>query len=268
MSDCEERKGSSKKEKSPQVASSSFREENYQCLPVNVNNYAKDDMVNKRRSKISLSSSRKEKKKRRRHRDEESDSGCSSGHRRHKREKKEKKKHRRKRSYSRSRHRLKKYCSSSETGDSDSEDIGKKREKQKKNSSSSKTMDPSMDREKVDVHRSAKGSAGDISSPLLPVVETTRLVEMQPTEKEEKLDAAARRMVPMTREQYLAQQAQVREVYDPETGRMRLVRGNGEIIERIVSRERHLQINQQATRGDGASFSRMIHNKASSERRF
>jgi hypothetical protein len=67
----------------------------------------------------------------------------------------------------------------------------------------------------------------------------------------------------MTREQYEAEQSKVREVYDPESGRMRLVRGSGEIIERIVSRQAHQQINQQATRGDGASFSRMI-NKASS----
>jgi hypothetical protein len=71
--------------------------------------------------------------------------------------------------------------------------------------------------------------------------------------------AAARQMVPMTREQYEAEQSKVREVYDPDSGRMRLVRGSGEIIERIVSREAHQQINRQATRGDGESFSRSVH---------
>lgn len=70
-------------------------------------------------------------------------------------------------------------------------------------------------------------------------------------------DATKRRvMVPMTKEQYEAEQSKVRQVYDPESGRYRLVRGSGEIIESIVSREDHLRINQQATRGDGASFSR------------
>eukprot|EP00978_Attheya_sp_CCMP212_P034323 scaffold143160_cov61-Attheya_sp.AAC.1 len=65
-------------------------------------------------------------------------------------------------------------------------------------------------------------------------------------------------MVPMTREQYEAQQAVVREVYDAESGRFRLVRGSGEIIERIVSRDAHAQINRVATRTDGTCFSRDI----------
>lgn len=74
----------------------------------------------------------------------------------------------------------------------------------------------------------------------------------------------SRRMMPMSREEYEAEQSQIREVYDPESGRTRLVRGRGEIIERIVSRETHQTINQQATRGDGASFSRTIYRAASS----
>lgn len=76
----------------------------------------------------------------------------------------------------------------------------------------------------------------------------------------------SRRMVPMTREEYEAEQSQIREVYDPESGRTRLVRGRGEIIERIVSREMHQSINQQATRGDGASFSRTIYRATTSKR--
>jgi len=64
-----------------------------------------------------------------------------------------------------------------------------------------------------------------------------------------------RMMIPMSREDYEAQQSVVREVYDEESGRYRLVRGNGEIIERIVSRSDHQRINQTATQGDGSSFS-------------
>jgi hypothetical protein len=67
------------------------------------------------------------------------------------------------------------------------------------------------------------------------------------------------RMVPMSREQYEAEQSIIREVYDEESGRYRLVRGSGEIIERIVSRSAHQQINQTATRGDGSSFSRSVY---------
>ena len=68
----------------------------------------------------------------------------------------------------------------------------------------------------------------------------------------------ARSMVPMSREQYEAEQSVIREVYDEESGRYRLVRGSGEIIERIVSQGEHSRINQTATRGDGASFARNI----------
>ena len=62
----------------------------------------------------------------------------------------------------------------------------------------------------------------------------------------------------MSFEAYQAQQAVVREVYDEETGRMRLVKGTGEIIERIVSKEEQRAINRQATEGDGRSFQVMM----------
>jgi hypothetical protein len=63
---------------------------------------------------------------------------------------------------------------------------------------------------------------------------------------------------PMTQGQYLQLQSQVREVIDPATGRMRLVRGTGEIIERIVTKHEHQQLNANATRGDGDRFSREV----------
>ncbi|XP_061166370.1 ADP-ribosylation factor-like protein 6-interacting protein 4 isoform X2 [Saccostrea echinata] len=63
-----------------------------------------------------------------------------------------------------------------------------------------------------------------------------------------------RMMKPMTKEEWEKQQSVVRRVYDPETGRNRLVKGDGEILEEIVSKERHKQINKQATQGDGLFF--------------
>lgn len=68
-------------------------------------------------------------------------------------------------------------------------------------------------------------------------------------------------MVPMSREEYEKEQSKIREVYDPLSGRVRLVRGSGEIIERIVSSTTHRQINSQATSGDGYAFSRGIYNR-------
>uniref|UniRef100_A0A7S3V451 ADP-ribosylation factor-like protein 6-interacting protein 4 n=1 Tax=Chaetoceros debilis TaxID=122233 RepID=A0A7S3V451_9STRA len=65
-------------------------------------------------------------------------------------------------------------------------------------------------------------------------------------------------MKPMSKDEYEALQSTIREVYDPLSGRYRLVRGTGEIIERIVSRSDHERINQIATRSDGTSFSKSI----------
>lgn len=69
---------------------------------------------------------------------------------------------------------------------------------------------------------------------------------------EQKARLATKR--PITKEEYDAKQAVIRRVVDPESGRTRLVRGEGEIIEEMVSREKHKDINKQATKGDGKFF--------------
>ncbi|KAK2911388.1 hypothetical protein Q8A67_003521 [Cirrhinus molitorella] len=63
---------------------------------------------------------------------------------------------------------------------------------------------------------------------------------------------------PMTKEEYEARQSVIRRVLDPETGRTRLVRGDGEILEEIVSKDRHKEINKQATKGDGDAFQKRL----------
>lgn len=59
---------------------------------------------------------------------------------------------------------------------------------------------------------------------------------------------------PETREQYEARQSEIRREIDPVTGRSRLIKGDGEVLEEIVSRDRHQMINKQATQGDGEYF--------------
>lgn len=66
--------------------------------------------------------------------------------------------------------------------------------------------------------------------------------------------APKRLLAPVTKEEYEKQQSVIQRVYDEDTKRHRLVRGSGEIVEEIVSKERHKQINQEATRGDGMNF--------------
>ncbi|XP_013188134.1 ADP-ribosylation factor-like protein 6-interacting protein 4 [Amyelois transitella] len=71
-------------------------------------------------------------------------------------------------------------------------------------------------------------------------------------------------MAPMTKEEWEKKQSVVRRVLDEDTGRYRLIKGDGEVLEEIVSRDRHKQINRQATQADGEFFqSNTVHKKAS-----
>ncbi len=54
----------------------------------------------------------------------------------------------------------------------------------------------------------------------------------------------SRAMVPMTKEEWERQQSVIRKVYDADTGRHRLIRGSGEVIEEIVSQVRQREINR------------------------
>lgn len=59
---------------------------------------------------------------------------------------------------------------------------------------------------------------------------------------------------PVTPNEHRKRQSEMRRVVDSSTGRVRLIRGEGEIIEEIVSRERHAKINSLATQTDGLIF--------------
>ena len=67
--------------------------------------------------------------------------------------------------------------------------------------------------------------------------------------------------VPMTKEEYDKKQSVVKRVFDEDTGRMRLVKGDGEIIEEIVSASRQKEINKMATKSDGQSFQASLNSK-------
>lgn len=70
----------------------------------------------------------------------------------------------------------------------------------------------------------------------------------------EELLQKSKNMAPMTKEEWEKQQSVVKRVYDEETGRHRLIKGTGEVLEEIVSKDMHKQINKQATVGDGNYF--------------
>jgi len=71
-------------------------------------------------------------------------------------------------------------------------------------------------------------------------------------------DISVKRFAPMSKEEWEKQQSIVRRVFDEDTGRMRLVKGTGEILEECVSRDRQQAINKQATMADGESFQRSL----------
>lgn len=59
---------------------------------------------------------------------------------------------------------------------------------------------------------------------------------------------------PETKEEYEKRQSVIRRVVDPESGRTRLIKGDGEILEEIVTKERHKEINKLATKTDGEVY--------------
>ena len=79
-----------------------------------------------------------------------------------------------------------------------------------------------------------------------------------PDNSEAAAAAARRSMAPMTQAEWEQRRSVVRRVLDPDTGRHRLVKGDGEILEEIVSYRRHREIREMATRMDGAAFQRSI----------
>ncbi|CAG9857163.1 unnamed protein product [Phyllotreta striolata] len=68
------------------------------------------------------------------------------------------------------------------------------------------------------------------------------------------MDSKSKSLAPMTKEEWEKKQSVIRRVYDESTGRHRLIKGDGEVLEEIVSRERHKEINRNATKGDGDYF--------------
>jgi len=188
---------------------------------------------------------RKRRKRERRSSDDTSSLRSSSSEDSRRRQRKDRKRRKKKKHK-----RRRKYDSSSE--DSDYEKPRKSHRSESKRKRRSKARGESRD---------SSLQAESKEPPSTSEEEKVKLhstVASRPPPSAKQVSARAKSMVPMSREQYEAQQAVIREVYDEETGRTRLVRGTGEIIERIVSRSDHERLNQQATRGDGSFYSRHI----------
>jgi hypothetical protein len=185
--------------------------------------------------------------------EEDSHSDSSREEARRKRKKKEKKKRRKEE------RREKRRSHSSEDGS----DYSRQRRKKKRKKEKKKWKGPEEGTASYPDGFAAQDASAMEAKPLPKTEHVSEPADPGEQQKEQvERQAKLQRMVPMSREQYEAQQSQIREVYDPESGRYRLVRGTGEIIERIVSRADHAAINKQATQGDGSSFARSVYQAA------
>ncbi|KAI8799409.1 nuclear RNA-splicing-associated protein-domain-containing protein [Cladochytrium replicatum] len=101
-----------------------------------------------------------------------------------------------------------------------------------------------------------------------PANEKVTTVSSAPTNTTSDGSSGHRRaMVPQTKQEHEKQESVFREVYDPLSGRTRLVKGSGEIMERIVSRDQQRAINKTSTQTDGAVFSAFAANAAATTSR-
>lgn len=146
-------------------------------------------------------------------------------HEKHKKSKKSDKKKKRKRSRSRS----------SESSDRSS--LKTKKKKSKKSKKKSK-------------HNEKETSSGTSSSKI-------KIVTKSESEEDYGIPVDlmnTKAKAPERKEEYEKRQSIIRKVYDEESGRLRLIKGDGEVIEEIVTKKAHDEINKNATQSDGSTF--------------
>jgi len=171
------------------------------------------------------------------------------------------------------RHSKRRSISSSSGSSDDSHAKRKKKTKKHKKHSSDSEQDDRKTKKSKKHSKKKKKKAKELITkvpnkehltklqPLVSQIKCTDAIgthESITSESEEVKIPKKRAMVPMTKEEYDRQQNVVRRVFDPETGRNRLVKESGEILEEIVSQTRHKEINKMSTMHDGQYFASSI----------
>lgn len=141
--------------------------------------------------------------------------------------------------------------SSSENDDLNSSDSERLRKKHKKKSKKKRKHERKEKRKKM---KKSKHSEESVKNTEVITADGQKDPEMGLKEMGPSVEDARKAMAPMTKEEWEKQQSVIRRVYDPETGRNRLIKGDGEVLEEIVSKERHKEINKAATIKDGEHF--------------
>lgn len=134
----------------------------------------------------------------------------------------------------------------------------KKKEKKKRKHKESRQADKHKKKHKKRKHKKHRSEKHNDAVGPLPSI--TKDVAPVPNNEEKSTPATSTVVparpvrAPMTKAEWEKQQSIIRRVHDPTTGRDRLVKGDGEIMEEIVTKDRHKQINKQATLGDGLFY--------------
>lgn len=135
----------------------------------------------------------------------------------------------------------------------------KKRKRHSSSSSSSSTSSSSSSDEKYQKRKKLKKKKSKKIT--VKIGETSKKLEKSNSSSSSECDFGIpihlmdnKQKAPETKEEYEKRQSIIRRVVDPETGRTRLIKGDGEILEEIVTRDLHLQINKQATQTDGQVY--------------
>ncbi|XP_048786658.1 putative pre-mRNA-splicing factor ATP-dependent RNA helicase DHX16 [Lagopus muta] len=134
---------------------------------------------------------------------------------------------------------------SSSTSSSDSDTKAKRHGKRKrgkhkdKKKKIKKKLKKSKERVKED-----RGVSEALPGPSLELWQKEPQVDPGPVLTDEQ-KSRIQAMKPMTKEEWDVRQSVIRRVVDPETGRTRLIKGDGEVLEEIISKERHKEINKQ-----------------------
>merc|ERR1712242_239539 len=142
----------------------------------------------------------------------------------------------------------------------DTPKVKAKKKKKKKKYSSSSESESSDSEEESDSDSSSSTPKKKKKKKGTKSVEDLSISELEEAAKarNKQLAEERKRKAPMTKEEWEKQQSVIRREFDEDTGRVRLVKGTGEILEEIVSRDRQKEINKQATLADGDSFSRDV----------
>ncbi|CAG7837176.1 unnamed protein product [Allacma fusca] len=153
--------------------------------------------------------------------------------------------------------------SSSDSDSSTASDVRKKKKKSRERKSSKKSKKKKHKKTKKSESRKLKKKSQRkdkkkiTSTPLSTPVQTKILAQDESKTigpDPVKLIEESKKYAPKSQHEWEKEQSVIRKVVDDQTGRVRLIKGSGEVIESIVSKQQHKNINKAATKEDGLQF--------------